>query len=137
MSLTVSESIAGLPLFLAYFGVALVFFVLYCVLYVRVTPYAEYRLIRAGRIAPAISFSGAILGFVIPLASAVSHSVSLLDMVVWGAVAFVVQILVFLVTRMVFSTLAHDMENDRIPSGIMLAVFSIAVGILNAACMTY
>jgi putative membrane protein len=48
-----------------------------------------------------------------------------------------VQILVFFVTRTVFSSLAHDIENDRIPSGIMLAVFSLAAGILNAACMTY
>jgi putative membrane protein len=137
MPLTLSESIAGLPVFLVYFGVSLVFLVLYCVLYVRITPYAEYRLIRAGKTAPAISFSGAILGFVIPLASAVSHSVSLPDMILWGAVAFVVQILVFFVTRTVFSSLAHDIENDRIPSGIMLAVFSLAAGILNAACMTY
>jgi putative membrane protein len=137
MPLTISESLAGLPVFLAYFGLALAFFVLYCVLYVRITPYAEYRLIREGKIAPAISFSGAIIGFVIPLASAVSHSVSLLDMIAWGAIAFVVQILVFFVTQKIFSSLAHDMENDRIPSGIMLAVFSIAAGVLNAACMTY
>ena len=137
MPLAISDSLAGLTGFLAYFGVSLAFFILYCILYVRITPYAEYRLIRAGKIAPAISFSGAILGFVIPLASAVSHSVSLLDMVIWGAIAFVVQIFVFLITQRVFSTLEQDMEADRIPSGIMLGVFSLAAGILNAACMTY
>lgn len=137
MPLAISDSLAGLTGFLAYFGVSLAFLILYCILYVRITPYAEYRLIRAGKIAPAISFSGAILGFVIPLASAVSHSVSLLDMVIWGAIAFVVQILVFFITQRIFSTLAQDMESDRIPSGIMLAIFSLAAGILNAACMTY
>lgn len=137
MSLALSESLAGLPVFCAYLGVALVFLVLYCVLYVRITPYAEYRLIRAGKIAPAISFGGAILGFVIPLASAVSHSVSLLDMAVWGGIAFVVQGLVFFVTQKVFSSLVQDIENDRIAAGILLAVFALAAGILNAASMTY
>lgn len=137
MSLSISESLAGLSGFLIYFGVALTFLVVYCTLYVRITPYAEYRLIRAGKIAPAISFSGAILGFVIPLASAVSHSVSLLDMVIWGLIAFVVQIVVFFVTQKIFTSLAKDMEDDRIASGIMLAIFSLAAGILNAACMTY
>ncbi len=137
MPLTICESIGGLSAFLAYFAVSVGFLILYCILYVRITPYAEYRLIRAGKIAPAISFSGAILGFVIPLASAVAHSVSLIDMIVWGAIAFVVQILVFLATQKVFSSLKQDMENDRIPSGIMLAVFSLSAGILNAACITY
>lgn len=137
MSLTLSESLAGLPIFFAYLGVALVFLTLYCLIYVWITPYAEYRLIRAGKVAPAISFAGAILGFVIPLASAVSHSVSLLDMAVWGAIAFVVQVLVFFVTKKVFASLAQDIENDRIAAGILLAVFSLAAGILNAASMSY
>ena len=127
MPLAISDSLAGLTGFLAYFGVSLVFFIAFCILYVRITPYAEYRLIRAGKIAPAISFSGAILGFVIPLASAVSHSVSLLDMLVWGLVAFVVQIVVFLVAQKIFTSLEEDMVNDRIASGIGLAVCLVIV----------
>ena len=137
MPLTFSESLAGLPVFGAYLAITLGFLVLFCILYVRLTPYAEYRLIRAGKIAPAISFAGAILGFVIPLASAVSHSVSLLDMVVWGSIAFIVQGLVFFVTQKVFASLAQDIENDRIAEGILLAVFALAAGILNAASMSY
>lgn len=137
MPLTIGESLAGLPTFLAYLGVALGFLVGFCIVYVRITPYAEYRLIRAGKVAPAISFAGAVLGFVIPLASAVSHSVGLLDMMVWGAIAFVVQCLVFFVTQRVFISLAKDIEEDRIAAGILLAVFALAAGMLNAASMTY
>lgn len=137
MSPTLLESLANLPAFLSYFAVAVALFALFCVLYVRITPYAEYRLIREGKVAPAISFAGAILGFVIPLASAISHSVSLLDMLVWGLVAFVVQIAVFLVVQKIFISLEEDMANDRIASGIMLAIFALAAGILNAACMSY
>lgn len=137
MSLTIGESLAGLPVFLAYLGVSLGLLVGYCVVYVRITPYAEYRLIRSGKVAPAISFSGAILGFVIPLASAVAHSVSLLDMAIWGMIAFVVQSLVFFVTSRIFVSLVKDIEDDRIASGILLASLALAAGILNAASMTY
>lgn len=137
MTPTLLESLANLPAFLGYFAVAVALLVLFCVFYVRITPYAEYRLIREGKVAPAISFSGAVLGFVIPLASAISHSVSLLDMLVWGLVAFIVQIAVFLVVQKIFTALEADMVNDRLASGLMLAVFALAAGILNAACMSY
>ena len=137
MPLTIGESLAGLPVFLTYLAVSLGFLIGYCIVYVQITPYAEYRLIRAGKVAPAISFSGAVLGFVIPLASVVAHSVSLLDMVVWAGIAFVVQCLVFIVTSRVFISLSKDIEEDRIASGILLAVFALAAGILNAASMTY
>ena len=43
---------------------------LFLAIYVRITPYREFALIRAGNVAAAASLSGALLGFVIPLASA-------------------------------------------------------------------
>jgi putative membrane protein len=93
--------------------------------------------VREGKTAPAVSFGGAVLGFVVPLAGAIAHSVSFLDMVLWALVALVVQVIVFLVLRISLPGLVRDIEDNRIGSALVLAVFSTAAGLLNAACMTW
>jgi putative membrane protein len=102
-----------------------------------VTPYPEFRLIKEGKIAPAISFTGAMLGFVAPVASAITHSVALIDMLIWACVALVVQIDVFLVLRLTFPDLCREIAADHIAGAILLGGLSLAAGLLNAACMSY
>lgn len=133
----VLESFSGLYAFLGYFTASISLLVLFCCVYLRVTPYPELRLVREGKTAPAVSFGGAMLGFVQPLASAIAHSVSLEDMALWALVALVIQVAVFLVLRMFFSGLVRDIAEDRMGAAILVALFSIATGMLNAACMTW
>ncbi|NVN92053.1 MAG: DUF350 domain-containing protein [Desulfuromonadales bacterium] len=137
MQPTVMESFSGLYDFLTYFGASVVLLTLFCTVYLRVTPYPELALVKEGQTAPAISFGGAVLGFVLPLASAISQSLSLLDMALWALVALMVQVFVFLILRICFSGLVRDIGQNRIGSAIVVAVFSLATGILNAACMTW
>lgn len=134
---TVMESFSGLYAFIGYFAASAILLVLFCCIYLWVTPYPELRLVQGGKTAPAISFGGAVLGFVLPLASAIAHSVSFMDMTLWALVALVVQVLVFLVLRATLSGMVRDIGEDRMGPAIVVAVFSIAAGILNAACMTW
>jgi putative membrane protein len=131
------ESLSGLTDFFLHFVAALVLTFLFCLVYLRVTPYHELRLIREGKTAPAISFIGALLGFIIPLSAAVAFSVSFVDMVVWALVALVVQILVFLGLRAFFAELSRDIAEDRCAPAILLGGLSLAAGIVSAACMVY
>lgn len=123
--------------FLIYFGTALFLTILFAFIYAKITPYQEIKLIREGNTAAAYSMSGALLGFVIPLASAIVHSVSLLDMAVWGIVALVVQLTTYFVVSRVFSNLADEIRADRVGKGLFLGAVSVIVGILNAASMSY
>ena len=82
MNNTILQSFAGFDDFLIYFGMSLVLLALFLAIYVRLTPYREFALIRDGNIAAAYSLSGSMLGFIIPLASAVEHSVNPVDMAV-------------------------------------------------------
>ncbi len=134
---TASESLSGLYAFLGYFGTSCALLVLFCFIYLWVTPYHELRLVREGKCAPAVSFGGAVIGFVIPLASAIAHSLSFLDMFLWALVALVVQVLVFLVLRLSLTGLVHDIAEDRMGPAVIVAVFSSAAGILSAASMTW
>ncbi len=133
----VKISLAGLGSFLGYFGLAVLFVVIYLAVYVRVTPYREFALIREGNTAAAASVSGSLLGFVLPLASAVIHSVNPWDMAIWAVIALVVQIGVYLVVRALMPGIVRHIPEGRVGAGVILGAVSLAAGILNAACMTY
>jgi putative membrane protein len=130
-------SLSGLDEFLLYFGLCIVFVGLFLAIYVRATPYREFALIRAGNTAAAASLSGSLLGFVLPLASAVIHSVNPWDMALWAVIALAVQTVVYLVVRLILPDLARHIPEGKVGAGVFLGVASLAAGILNAACMTY
>ncbi len=130
-------SLAGLGSFLGYFGLAVAFVVAYLAIYVRITPYREFALIRDGNAAAAASVSGSLLGFVLPLASAVIHSVNPWDMAIWAVVALAVQIVVYLVMRALMPGIVRHIPEGRVGAGVILGAVSLAAGILNAACMSY
>lgn len=129
-------SLAGFPAFILYFVVAIALLALFLYIYSRLTPYREFTLIGEGNTAAAYSFSGAILGFCIPLSSAIAHSVSLTDMIIWALISFAIQFSVYLIVRVIFPTIARDIQADQVSKGIFLGVLSVAVGIINAACMS-
>jgi putative membrane protein len=131
------RSISGLPAFALYFVVSLALVALFLVIYLRITPYREIALIRQGNAAAALSLSGTIMGFVIPLAHAIAQSVSLPDMLLWGGIALLVQLLVFMVATRVIPGIGKDISEGKIAQGTFLGALSLAAGILNAACMTY
>jgi putative membrane protein len=132
-----ATSVQGMENFLIYFAAALALTVLYLAIYVRITPYREIHLIREGNVAAAASLSGALLGFVIPLASAISQSVAFVDMLLWGVIALVVQLLAFVGARKVMPKLVEDIPNGNTAQGVLLGALHLAVGVLNAASMTY
>jgi len=131
------ESFAGFDDFLVYLGVSLVYLAVFVAIYIRITPYRELQLIREGNMAASFSLSGAILGFIVPLASAVQHSVNLVDMAVWGLVAMVVQILAFVVVKLCIPSITRDIPENKGSAGFFLGSLSLGVGLLNAACMSF
>ncbi len=130
--------LANIGNFGLYFVIAVAFLVAFKHAYVMMTPYNEWQLIRDDKnTAAAIGFGGAVLGFTLALASVISHSVSLVDFVAWGVVAFFAQLLAFFVVRMFMPRIQARIEAGEVSAGVVLATTSIAVGLLNAACMTY
>jgi putative membrane protein len=128
--------IAGLPIFLLHLGVALAVFLLALSAYLWLTPHKEMALIREGNTAAAISLGGAALGFAIPMAFCMSASVNTWDIVIWGAVALVVQIVAFRAVDLVLHQLPKRIEHDEISAAVFLAAMKIAVAMLNAAAVS-
>lgn len=137
LTLSLSQSLAGLPAFLVYFATGLGLLALFAMVYGWITPYRETALIRQGNVAASISLAGALVGFVLPLASAIAHSVNLLDMLVWAVIALIAQVVVYAVVARILPHFAEAIEAGRIAPATLLAAMAVAVGLLNAAALTY
>ena len=126
-----------LPNFMAYFGVAAVLLAMFLLIYLNLTPYKEIALIRANNTAAALTLSGSLIGFALPVANVIAHSDTLLDLALWGCVAGSVQLVAYGVARLALPQLVEDIPAGRTAPATFMAALSITVGIINAACMTY
>lgn len=132
----VGVSLNELPWFLAYMATAVALTLVYVVIYIWVTPHPEIKLIRDNNVAAALAFGGSLIGFCMPLASAIANSVSLADCALWGLVALIVQIAIFFLVCLPIPKISERIENGEIASGLWLGIASLAGGLLNAASMT-
>ncbi len=127
---------ANLSEFLLFFVAAAVLTLIFVLVYTRVTRHNELALIKENSTAAALAFSGSLIGFALPLASTMINSVTVVEMVLWGVVALIVQVLVYLVIRLPMPRISERIEADEKAAGIWLGSCSLAAGILNAAAMT-
>ncbi|UTP71609.1 DUF350 domain-containing protein [Alteromonas sp. LMIT006] len=125
--------------FALYFGSAIALLFLFKIIYAFVTPHNEWQLIKEQQnTAAAVAFGGAVVGFAIAVGGAASNSVAYIDFIVWALVALVAQLLAFVILKLTFMPMISErIENNETSAGVMLGLVSVAVGILNAACMSY
>ena len=107
-------------------------------IYQAITPYNERALIAEGNMAAAVVLGGSMLGFALPLASALTETDDRVEFVMWGILAGIVQILSFtILRRFIVADVKGNIEAGNMAVAIYLAATAIAVGLLNAASMTY
>ena len=122
--------------FILYLATSCVLLALHTKVYTIITPHDEFKLIREGKMAASIALGGSIVGFSIPLAGVVSHSLSIPDVIIWGLIASVIQLGVFFVASKIIPELSKRIEDNSVAAGLFVATLAIAVGLLNTACMT-
>jgi len=122
--------------FLTYFGLGLAVLIAAVAIVAMVTPHRDITLIRQGNTAAATAFAGSLIGIALPLHSAISHSSSLIDALIWGAVAAAIQVAAYLLARAISGRISHQITEGVGAAGVFSAGVSIAVGLINAAAMT-
>lgn len=130
-------SLAGFGDFLIYFVMSVALLCVFWRIYTWLTPHDEMALIGENNTAAAVALGGALIGFALPLAGAVTHSTVLLDSAIWGIVALVMQALTFVVLRVTLPQLPQRIAKGEMAAAVLTAGVSISVGMLNAASMTY
>ena len=126
----------GLPVLVLQFAVALALLGLGITGYMALTPFREARLIRAGNLAAGIVLMGTIVALAIPLAATLATSLVTLDILLWGLVALVLQLLTFLVTAGLFRGLRGMIEEGNTAAACVLVGIQVAVALLNAGAMS-
>ena len=131
-----SISFAEYWLYLQYMFVGSVMMVMFGVVYLRITPAEELRLIKNGNLACALSFGGALVGFCVALAASISQSVNFPDFILWGMGAAVIQILVYFAATKIIPQANEELVNNNVAVGALFGAISVAIGLLNAACLS-
>jgi putative membrane protein len=131
----VVSSLAGLPAFLVYFCVSAAVVVGYLFIYTRITPHDEFALIRANDTAAAIALGMSMLGFALPVASAIAHAANIVDCVIWSLIALIVQIIAYFVAQIPDPNLSKRIAAGELASAVWLGMVSLIAGLLSAASM--
>ena len=126
----------SLPVLMAHSALTLLMFVIGLTISVWVTPHREFALVRQNNPAAAIALGGAMLGLAIPLAAAMANSVNLVEIVIWGGVALVLQLVAFKIVDLLMRDLGKSIEEGRIAPALVLAAAKVSVALINAAAMS-
>ena len=113
-------------------AMVMVFFVIYT----RLTPYDEVTLIRSGNHAAALSLGGTLIGFSLPIASALLHTPDYYSFLGWAGGAMLIQVLVFHVTTRLLKMSKDQMEADNAAFGGLLGAISVSIGLVNAGAIS-
>ncbi len=136
MNMQINEFLSNLTAFFAFFAVSAVLTIAFTLIYWRITKHDEFKLIKEKSTAAAIAFSGSLIGFALPLVSVMVNSNKIIEMILWGGVAMIVQIGVYFFVRWPMPRISERIEENEIAAGIWLGAASLAGGMLNAASMT-
>lgn len=135
MDAVIQSFLAGFPVLVLHLAVTLGMLGIGVTIYHLVTPYHELRLIRNGNTAAALSISGAIIGLAIPLAVCMATSVNVWDIVIWGIVTLLIQILAYRIGDALLKDLPTRIENGEMGAAILVVGIKIAIALINAAAV--
>jgi putative membrane protein len=135
--------------FLIYLGVSLPLLAVGMIVFRATTPYDEYSLLKLGGNAPEAGVSGAaqavaydlggkLLGMAVVLASAIYHAVSVWDLLTWGVIGMIFQVLVFYLFALLMPfKVLEEIPRGNTAIGILSSRISLATGLLMAALISY
>lgn len=126
----------GLPVLVAQFAVTLALLGIGIACYMLLTPFDERRLVREGNVAAGIVLAGTLVALAMPLAATLATSVVVLDIVIWGLVALVIQLLTFFAATLFIRGLRDMIEAGNVAAALVLIGIQIAVALLNAGAMS-
>ena len=125
----------GLPVLLAHFAVTLALLGVGVACYTAITPFHERELVRSGNTAAGIVLGGNFVALAIPLAATLATSLVTLDILVWGVVALLLQLVAFVATARLIPGLRGMIETGNTTAACMLVGIQVAVALLNAGAM--
>ena len=126
---------SGLPMLLLQFLLVLALLVAGIFIYMAITPFHERELLRNSNPAAATVLGGALVALAVPLAALLATTGALLDILVWGVVAVLLQLLTVAIVSHLFRGMRVMIEAGQVAGAIPLVAAQLSIGLLNAAAM--
>ncbi|HBB54821.1 MAG TPA: hypothetical protein DCZ49_01390 [Hyphomonadaceae bacterium] len=127
---------AAAPHFLSVFALTIGLFGAGAFAYVILTPHREIALVRAGNTAAGVSLAGAFVGLAIPLGACLAASFSSIEMLLWGVVTLLIQLLMFRIVDLFLNSLPKRIENDETGAAFFLVGVKIATAVILASAVS-
>lgn len=127
--------VAGFPDFIIQLGVALGLFIVSLIIYTIMTPHKELALIRAGNPSASLAYGGVIVGLAIPLGSCLAHSFGLFDLLIWGVVTLLIQLLAFRFADIFLRGLPRRIAEGDVAAAVFLMSIKIGLALIIAGAV--
>ena len=128
--------LVGFPVLILHSSVTLAMLAMGIFLYIKITPYDEIELVRAGNSAAAASLAGAIIGLAVPLAFSMASSVTVWELLIWGPVTLFLQLIAFRLTDLMLRDLPKRITDGEMGAALLLISIKLAIAAINAAAVT-
>jgi putative membrane protein len=133
VDIAIQSFVKGFPEFVLHGGLTLALLITGCIVHVLLTPMKEMALIRQGNVSAGISVAAVIVGLAIPMAACLETAKSVYDVLIWGVVAILLQLLAFRLVDLILRDLPKRIERDEIGSALVLAAVKLAAAMVMAA----
>lgn len=134
-SAPINAFVAGFPDFIIQLGVAIGLFIASLVIYVLMTPHKELALIRAGNPSASLAFGGVVVGLAIPLGSCLEHAYGMWDLLIWGVVTLLLQLLAFRFADMILRGLPRRIAEGDVAAAVFLMSVKIGLALILAGAV--
>ena len=121
------------PTFIFMTAIAGVLLLAASTVYILLTPWRELALVRGGNGSAGLALAGAIVGLAIPIASCLASSLGPFDLLLWGGVALILQLLTYRIIDMILRDIPKRIEADEAGAAIVLIASKVSVAMLLAA----
>lgn len=125
----------GLPVLVTQFGLTLALLGIGTAIYMLITPFHEMRMVREGNAAAGVVLAGTLVSIAIPLGATLASSRLTVDILIWGVVALVLQLITFGIASLLIRGLRGMIESGNTAAAWVLVGIQLAVAILNAGAM--
>ena len=125
--------VEAFPRFLIWTASAGAMLVVASTIYVLLTPWKELALVKGGNASEGLALAGAIAGLAIPIASTLASSVSLFDLLIWGVIALLLQLIVYRLVDILLRDIPQRIEQDQAGAAIVLIAAKISSALILAA----
>jgi putative membrane protein len=126
----INAFVAGFPDFVIQLGMALGLFIVSLVVYVIMTPHKELDLIRAGNPSAALAFGGVVVGLAIPMGSCLAYAYGPVDLLIWGIVTLLLQLLAFRFADIFLRHLPRRIAEGDVAAAVFLMSVKIGLALI-------